>query len=213
MRPHGRMESYALKEADNALDSRSRHKPPVRFMNGTPTGTDLALKANVGGQPIRSKAVRSDQSDGRGRHSTGPSVQGIDTRVRTGFLRGTPTQEIAEVMMIDTTIGAKPGVRLNAPVTRQIRIRRWQWQGPTASMAKECEGDGDYKANADALEGLVWEWEAALFVQPVCPSISSGGIKATAAGPIGHCTPTGRCQTCWWTQRTPSLLIRSAPPW
>ena len=33
----------------------------------------------------------------------------IDTRVRTGFLRGTPTQEIADMMMTDITVGGIPG--------------------------------------------------------------------------------------------------------
>ena len=98
-------------------------------MNGTPRGIDLALKANVGGQPIRKLFDLTSMAD-EAVGSTGAMFKVIDTRVRTGFLRGTPNQEIADMMMIDTTIGGVPGVRLNAPVAKQIRSQAMAVAGP-----------------------------------------------------------------------------------
>ena len=136
----GRMERYALKEALDA--GADLGTTPVRLgVNGTPAGTALALKANVGGQPIRKLFDLTSRTDEAGINRAMFKV--IDTRVRTGFLRGTPTQEIADMMMIDTTIGGVPGVRLNAPVTRQIRNQAMAVaRTATAVDGKGGEGDG-----------------------------------------------------------------------
>ena len=160
------MERYALKEALDA--GADLGTTPIRLgVNGTPRGTDLALKANVGGQPIRKLFDLTSRTDEAGINRAMFKV--IDTRVRTGFLRGTPTSEIADQMMVDTTIGGVPGVRLNAPVTKQIRSQAMAVaRTATASMAKEVK-EAVYDANKDALEGLVWEWESALDSR-TCPT-------------------------------------------
>ena len=190
----GRMESYALKEAVDA--GADLGTTPVRLgVNGTPAGTDLALKANVGGQPIRKLFDLTSRTDEAGINRAMFKV--IDTRVRTGFLRGTPTQEIADMMMIDTTIGGVPGVRLNAPVTRQIRNQAMAVaRTATASMAKEVK-ETVYKANADALEGLVWEWEAALDSRtcPTCmPLDQQRWDQGDSSRPEWPLHPNCRCQ-------------------
>ena len=103
-------------------------------MNGTPRGTELALKANVNGQPIRKLFDLTSRTDEAGINRAMFKV--IDTRVKTGFLRGTPTSEIAAEMVKDTTIGGIPGVRLNSPATRQIRGQAMAVaRTATASMA------------------------------------------------------------------------------
>ena len=120
------------------------------------------------------------------------------------------------MMMVDTTIGGVPGVRLNAPVTRQIRSQAMAVaRTATASMAKEVK-ETVYKANAPALEGLVWEWEAALDSRtcPTCmPLDQQRWDQGDPAGLNGHCIPTAGVRRCWWTQKTPSLRIRPAQPW
>ena len=190
----GRMERYALKEAVDA--GADLGTAPVRLgVNGTPTGTALALKANVGGQPIRKLFDLTSRTDEAGINRAMFKV--IDTRVRTGFLRGTPTQEIADMMMIDTTIGGIPGVRLNAPVTRQIRSQAMAVaRTATASMAKEVK-ETVYAANADALEGLVWEWEAALDSRtcPTCmPLDQQRWDQGDSSRPEWPLHPNCRCQ-------------------
>ena len=133
----GQMENYALKEALEA--GADLGTAPVRLgVNGTPVGTELALKANVGGQPIRKLFDLTSNTNTGGINRA--LFKTIDTRVRTGFLRGTPTQEIADMMMTDVTIGGIPGVRLNAPVTKQIRSQAMAVaRTATASMAKEVK--------------------------------------------------------------------------
>ena len=97
----GRMERYALKEAVDA--GADLGTTPVRLgVGGTPKGTDLALKASVNGQSIKKLFDLTSRSDEAGINRAMFKV--IDTRVREGFLRGTPTQEIADMMMVDTTI-------------------------------------------------------------------------------------------------------------
>ena len=190
----GRMESYALKEAVDA--GADLGTTPIRLgVNGTPAGTDLALKANVGGQPIRKLFDLTSRTDEAGINRAMFKV--IDTRVRTGFLRGTPTQEIADMMMIDTTIGGIPGVRLNAPVTKQIRSQAMAVaRTATQSMAREVK-ETVYKANADALEGLVWEWEAALDSRtcPTCmPLDQQRWEQGDSSRPDWPLHPNCRCQ-------------------
>jgi len=190
----GRMERYALKEAVDA--GADLGTTPVRLgVNGTPAGTDLALKANVGGQPIKKLFDLTSRTDEAGINRAMFKV--IDTRVRTGFLRGTPTQEIADLMMVDTTIGGIPGVRLNAPVTRQIRSQAMAVaRTATQSMAREVK-ETVYAANADALEGLVWEWEAALDSRtcPTCmPLDQQRWDQGDSSRPDWPLHPNCRCQ-------------------
>ena len=64
-------------------------------------------------------------------------------------------------------------------------------------MAREVK-EAVYDANKDALEGLEWEWEAALDSRtcPTCmPPTSSGGPLMTAAGLSRPLHPNCRCQT------------------
>ena len=73
------------------------------------------------------------------------------------------------MMMTDVTVSGIKGVALNAPVTRQIRSQAMAVaRTATASMAKEVK-EAVYDANKDALEGLEWEWVAALDSR-TCPT-------------------------------------------
>ena len=191
----GRMERYALKEAVDA--GADLGTTPVRLgVGGTPKGTELALKASVNGQSIKKLFDLTSRSDEAGINRAMFKV--IDTRVREGFLRGTPTQEIADMMMVDTTIGGVPGVRLNAPVTRQIRNQAMAVaRTATQSMAREVK-EAIYDANAPALEGLVWEWEAVLDSRTceICmPLDQTRWEQGDPARPEWPIHPNCRCQT------------------
>ena len=190
----GRMQDYALREA--RLAGADLGTAPIRLgVNGTPRGTELALKANVNGQPIRKLFDLTSRTDEAGINRAMFKV--IDTRVKTGFLRGTPTSEIAAEMVKDTTIGGVPGVRLNSPATRQIRGQAMAVaRTATASMAKEVK-ESIYRANADALEGLVWEWEAALDSRtcPTCmPLDQRRWDQGDSSRPNWPLHPNCRCQ-------------------
>ena len=80
------------------------------------------------------------------------------------------------MMMIDTTIGGIPGVRLNAPVTRQIRSQAMAVaRTATASMAG---GEGDGLQGSRCARGfgvgVKQRWIRG-HAQPACLLISSGG--------------------------------------
>ena len=120
------------------------------------------------------------------------------------------------MMMVDTTIGGVPGVRLNAPVTRQIRNQAMAVaRTATQSMAKEVK-ETVYDGQRRCTGGLGLGVGSSARLKDM-PHLHASGSDAVGprrpAGPNGHCTPTAGARPCWWIQRTRSLLIRPAPLW
>jgi hypothetical protein len=86
----------------------------------------------------------------------------VDTRVRGGLINGWPTQEIADLMATDVVAAGVPGVKLTAPVAKQIRsqamaIARTATQDMQRQVKEEL-----YEQNKSQLGGMVWMWSTAL---------------------------------------------------
>ena len=86
----------------------------------------------------------------------------IDTRVRAGIIRGDTTKEIADLMATDVVASGIQGVKLTAPVAKQIQNQaKAIARTATQDMARQVK-EQLYEENKDALEGMVWLWSTAL---------------------------------------------------
>ena len=85
----------------------------------------------------------------------------VDTRVRSGIINGTTTQEIAEMMAVDVLAAGRNGVSLGA-TGKQIRSQAMAMaRTATQDMARQVK-EQFYEENKDATEGMVWMWTTAL---------------------------------------------------
>ena len=84
----------------------------------------------------------------------------VDTRVR-GIIRGDTTKDIADLMATDVMTAGIPGVKLTAPVARQIKSQATAIARTAQDMARQVK-EQVYEQNKAATEGMVWQWTTAL---------------------------------------------------
>jgi hypothetical protein len=121
----------------------------------------MALNSKVVGQTVR-KMFNVD-GKAKGQSPVNKALfKTVDTRVRGGLINGWPTQEIADLMATDVVAAGVPGVKLTAPVAKQIRsqsmaIARTATQDMQRQVKEEL-----YEQNKSQLGGMVWMWSTAL---------------------------------------------------
>jgi len=121
----------------------------------------------------------------------------IDRRVQTGILKGTRTKDIADEMAVLLVRNGREYLSLKgagaaAAIRRDaMAITRTAIQDANRQVKEEV-----YKANADALSGLEWEWVAALDSRtcPTCAPIDGQRWKRKADAPTWPRHVNCRCQ-------------------
>ena len=174
------MESYAKELGKAIVDQDSQAAPAMRdaavreFENG---GAELPEAVRIRNQPVANSvalALRSKVNNVTVRRlfnlddkeKASPVAKAlfktIDTRVRAGIIRGDTTKEIADLMATDVVASGIQGVKLTAPVAKQIQNQaKAIARTATQDMARQVK-EQLYEENKDALEGMVWLWSTAL---------------------------------------------------
>ena len=122
----------------------------------------------------------------------------VDTAVRAGMINGTPTDEIARSMIGEVKRAGIPGVDINSgKVSKQIRtqanaIARTATQDMSRQVKQEV-----YDANADAMEGMEWQWTTALDSRTceTCSPLDGRRWKDQKDVPGWPLHPNCRCQS------------------
>ena len=153
------MRKYGLREFNHA----GAGLPQALATQAVPVAksVEMALNSKVVGQTVR----RMFNMDGKGK---GPApitkalFRTVDTRVRSGLIKGLTTRDIADLMATDVVSAGVPGVSLTAPVAKQIR-------GQAMAVARTATQDMQrqvkeqlYEENKAQLGGMVWMWSTAL---------------------------------------------------
>nr|BAR36037.1 phage head morphogenesis protein, SPP1 gp7 family (phageSPP1_gp7) [uncultured Mediterranean phage uvMED] len=121
---------------------------------------ELALKSKVNNVTVE-KLFNINKKDGASPVSKA-LFRTVDTRVRAGIINGDTTQDIADLMATDVMARGIPGVKLTAPVAKQIQSQaRAMARTATQDMARQVK-EQLYEQNREALEGMVWQWSTAL---------------------------------------------------
>jgi len=138
------------------------------------TGLQLAdsveaiLRTQVGNRRLAGLFERSDLS------GLSPFIRSnldaINRRVVEGIIKGTPTREIAEsIAMIDERLGREYISTRGSTAGREIRSNMQAIARTAVQDANRQVHEDVYKANADQLSDLQWEWVAVLDSR-TCPT-------------------------------------------
>ena len=144
--------------------------PEAVTLGGPLEGTtvQMALNSKVNGKTLRKLFAVDPRS---GRSSVSESYfKVVDQEVQRGIIQGTPTEEIArEIAKVGTQRGIT-GVDLNdANASRKIRNQARAMARTAAQDMNRQVRDAVYDANADAMEGMVWQFSTALDSR-TCPT-------------------------------------------
>lgn len=172
---YGRQLGKALVNGDSQAASGMRDYAVREFENG---GADLPEAVRVRNQPVPGSvemALRSKVNNmsleklfnvsGKAKGEA-PILKAlfktVDTRVRGGIIRGDTTKAIADLMATDVITSGIPGVKLTAPVAKQIQSQAMTIaRTATQDMARQVK-EQLYEQNKAATEGMVWQWSTAL---------------------------------------------------
>ena len=87
----------------------------------------------------------------------------VDRKVQTGVLQGLTTQQIADQVIHETIVRGVPGVTLQgATSVRTIRSQAMAMARTVTQDVQRQIKEEVWDANADALQGFVYQWSAAL---------------------------------------------------
>lgn len=153
------MRDYAVREFDNGGADlpeavRVRNQP-------VPGSVEMALRSQVNNMTLDKMFNVSGKAKGEA-----PILKAlfktVDTRVRGGIIRGDTTKDIADLMATDVITSGIPGVKLTAPVAKQIQSQAMTIaRTATQDMARQVK-EQLYEQNKAATEGMVWQWSTAL---------------------------------------------------
>ena len=161
---------------------------------GVQKSVEMALNSRVNNVTVK----RLFNLDGKGSGSVFDKAlfKTVDTRVRAGMIQGLPTQEIANQMAQDVQRAGIPGVNLNAEAVKTIRSQSMAMaRTATQDMARQVK-DEVYDANADAMEGMEWQWSTALDSRTCeqCAPLDGQRWKDKKDVPQWPLHPNCRCQ-------------------
>ncbi|MBP04322.1 MAG: hypothetical protein CMA72_06015 [Euryarchaeota archaeon] len=161
---------------------------------GVQKSVELALNSRVNNVTVK----RLFNLDGKGSGTPFDKAlfKTVDTRVRAGMIQGMPTQEIANLMAQDVQRAGIPGVNLNAEAVKTIRSQSMAMaRTATQDMARQVK-DEVYDANADAMEGMEWQWTTALDSRTceTCAPMDGQRWKDKQEVPQWPLHPNCRCQ-------------------
>ena len=87
----------------------------------------------------------------------------VDRNVRSGIIQGLTTQQIADSVVHETITKGVPGVSLRGQTSvRQIRAQAMAMSRTVVQDVARQVKEEVWEANADALEGFVYQWSSAL---------------------------------------------------
>ena len=154
---------------------------------------ELALKTKVNNQTVK----KLFNIGGRDESPVARALfKSIDTRVRAGIIQGKTTQDIADEMAIDVISRGVPGVQLTADVAKNIRSQAMTMaRTATQDMNRQVKNEV-YDANADALEGMQWQWTTALDSKTceICMPLDGSRTDTKEGHPDYPIHPNCRCQ-------------------
>lgn len=163
---------------------------------GVTKSVEMALNSRVGNQRIEALFAVSPKTGEA--PITKALFRSIDSRVRKGIIDGLTTQAIADEMVRDVKRAGIAGVDLNGGTAAKTLRSQAMAISRTATqdMARQVKEEV-YKANADALEGFVWEWTTALDSRtcPTCMPLDGRRWEQGEKGrPVWPLHPNCRCQ-------------------
>ena len=189
------MRDYAVREFENggadlpeAVQVRNQ---PV------PKSVEMALRSRVNNMTLDKMFNVSGKAKGEA-----PILKAlfktVDTRVRGGIIRGDTTQAIADLMATDVTTAGIPGVKLTAPVAKQIQSQAMTIaRTATQDMARQVK-EQVYQQNKAATEGMVWQWSTALdsrTCETCAPMDGQRWEQGDSSRPNWPIHPNCRCQS------------------
>jgi SPP1 gp7 family putative phage head morphogenesis protein len=195
MAPDVQQEAVAMVQAAPAPQV-GAVRAPVGLQQAPVADTVQAiLRTEVNGQRLPALFGPSDRSP-VSRFLQG-NLREVERRVQVGILRGTPTKDIADEMAVLLVRNGREYLSLKgagaaAAIRRDaMAITRTAIQDANRQVKEEV-----YKANADALSGLEWEWVAALDSRtcPTCAPIDGQRWKRKADAPTWPRHVNCRCQ-------------------
>ena len=153
------MRKYGLREFNHA----GAGLPQAIATQAVPVAhsIEMALNSKVVGQTVR-KMFNVD-GKAKGQSPVNKALfKTVDTRVRGGLINGWTTRDIADLMATDVVAAGVPGVKLTAPVAKQIRsqaiaIARTATQDMQRQVKEEL-----YEQNKHLMKGMVWMWTTGL---------------------------------------------------
>jgi len=87
----------------------------------------------------------------------------VDRKVQTGILQGMTTKQIADEVVHETIVRGVPGVTLQGGTSaRTIRAQALAMTRTVSQDVQRQIKEDVWDANADALQGFVYQWSAAL---------------------------------------------------
>ena len=121
----------------------------------------------------------------------------VNRRVQAGIIQGMTTQQIAQEVVHETISRGVPGVSLQYQTsTRQIRAQAMAMtRTVTADVSRQIREEL-YAANADAMEGMVYQFSSALdsITCPTCAVLDGERYDTEAEAPVTPIHPNCRCK-------------------
>ena len=188
------MRDYAVREFEHGG---AQLPEAVRIRNQpVPNSVQMALNSKVNNVTVK----RLFNIGGQGESPVDKALfKTVDTRVRSGIINGTTTQEIADMMAVDVLAAGRPGVSLGA-TGKQIRNQAMAMaRTATQDMARQVK-EQVYEDNKDALEGMVWLWTTALdsrTCETCAPLDGRRWQEEDKERPSWPLHPNCRCQWCY----------------
>jgi len=131
--------------------------------------TEAVLRTKVGGRRLLDLLSASDTASGY-TPFVRSNLEAINRRVISGILKGSPTPEIADEIAMIYLRNAKEYISLGGPsAAREIRANMNAIARTAVQDANRQVHEEVYKANAEALSDLQWEWVAVLDSR-TCPT-------------------------------------------
>jgi hypothetical protein len=121
----------------------------------------------------------------------------VDRNVRIGILEGRTTQQIANQVVHETITRGVPGVSLRGQTSvRQIRAQAMAMSRTVVQDVARQVKEEVWQANADALEGFVYQWSSALDSRTceTCAVLDNRTWKTRRKAPTNPIHPNCRCQ-------------------
>lgn len=125
------------------------------------------------------------------------NLDAINRRVVEGIIRGTPTKDIADMLAVTYVRNAQEYISLGGPsAAREIRSNMQAIARTAIQDANRQVHESVYKANADQLSDLRWEWVAALDSRtcPTCAPLDGQRWKKRSSAPRWPAHVNCRCQ-------------------
>ena len=195
------MAAYAIREAQNA-GAVIAHGLGGQLQSSV---IEQVGRARVGQRRFRELFYPADIRSADGRFVKQPPIppvvksmfRVVDRNVRSGIIQGLTTQQIADSVVHETITKGVPGVSLRGQTsTRQIRAQAMAMSRTVVQDVARQIKEEVWEANADALEGFVYQWSSALDSRtcPTCAPLDNKVWKTRKEARTAPIHVNCRCQ-------------------